>query len=48
MVRLLVNGIGPIFQGSDEPVIPVLSKAGLRVASMIKNGQKTSDIAMLL
>jgi hypothetical protein len=48
MVRLLVNSIVPISQGSDEADIPVLSKAGLRVANMIKNGQKTSDMAMLL
>jgi ATP/maltotriose-dependent transcriptional regulator MalT len=48
MVRLLVNNIVPISQGRDEVVIPVLSKTELRVANMIKNGLKTSDIARLL
>jgi DNA-binding CsgD family transcriptional regulator len=48
MVRLLVNNIVPISQGSGEAAITVLSKAELRVANMIKNGLKTSDIARLL
>jgi DNA-binding CsgD family transcriptional regulator len=48
IVRLLLNNVISISKGREESVIPVLSKAELRVANMIKNGLKTAAIAKLL